>query len=157
MNAIEKKSFQLRSASVFYNLPPPPPLSSTLFYAWRGSLWISNGYLKIWISGFQITVIGVRWCTPPQKWNAHFWIMFNLWWLAKWSEWWKSTEMQKKVPKSLKDEMLIFGLRSTSDDWMSDLSYESWLKCKKGPPSHRKMKCSFLDYMQLLMIGRVIE
>ena len=29
-------------------------------------------------------------------------------------------------------------------------------KNKKGPWSHRKIKCSFLDYIQLLMIGWVI-
>ena len=28
---------------------------------------------------------------------------------------------------------------------------------KKGPLSHQKMKCSFLDYIQLLMIGQVIQ
>ena len=28
---------------------------------------------------------------------------------------------------------------------------------KKGPLSHQKMKCSFLDYVQLMMIGRVIQ
>ena len=30
-------------------------------------------------------------------------------------------------------------------------------KNKKGPPSHRKIKCSILDYIQLLMIGQAIE
>ena len=30
-------------------------------------------------------------------------------------------------------------------------------KNKKGPLSHRKIKCSFLDYVQLLMIGRAIR
>ena len=30
--------------------------------------------------------------------------------------------------------MLIFGLHSTSDDWLSNLSDESQLKCEKGPP-----------------------
>ena len=30
-------------------------------------------------------------------------------------------------------------------------------KYEKGPLSHRKIKCSFLDYVQLLMIGRVIR
>ena len=59
-------------------------------------------------------------------------------------------------PKSLKKEMLIFELCSTSDDWPSDPSDESQLKCKKGPLSHQKIKCSFLDYVQLLMISRVI-
>ena len=30
--------------------------------------------------------------------------------------------------------MFIFGLHSFSDDWLSDLSNESQLKCKKRPP-----------------------
>ena len=30
-------------------------------------------------------------------------------------------------------------------------------KNEKGPLSHRKIKCSFLDYIQLLMIGRTIQ
>ena len=34
--------------------------------------------------------------------------------------------------------MLIFGLHSTSDDWPSDLSDESQLKCKKKPPKSSK-------------------
>ena len=42
--------------------------------------------------------------------------------------------MQKRPPKSLKNEMLIFGLRSTYDDCPSNLSYESQLKCRKRPP-----------------------
>ena len=53
---------------------------------------------------------------------------------------------KKKSPLShQKNEMLIFGLCSTSDDWLSDPSNESQLKYKKRPLSHRKMKCSFLD------------
>ena len=63
-------------------------------------------------------------------------------------------KLKKRPPKSLKNEMLIFRLPSTSDDRLSDLSNESRPKCeKKGPLSHQKMKCSFLDYVQLLMIG----
>ena len=65
--------------------------------------------------------------------------------------------MKKKPPKSSKNEMLVFGLLSTSDDWLSDLSDESRPKCEKGPLSHQKMKYSFLYYVQLLMIGRVIQ
>ena len=30
-------------------------------------------------------------------------------------------------------------------------------KNKKGPLSHQKIKCSFLDYVQLLMIGQAIQ
>ena len=62
--------------------------------------------------------------------------MFNFWWLAKQSEWWKSTKMQKSPPKSLKDEMLIFGLCSTSDDRPSYLSNESWQKCTIEVPQN---------------------
>ena len=46
--------------------------------------------------------------------------------------------------------MLIFGLRSTSDDqpgWLMD----SNPICHPSPAN--KMKCSFLDYVQLLMIS----
>ena len=50
---------------------------------------------------------------------------------------------KKRPPKSSKNEMLIFGLCSTSDDRPSDLSNESLPKCKKRPLSHQKMKCSF--------------
>ena len=64
---------------------------------------------------------------------------------------------KKWPPKSSKIKMLIFGLHSTSDDRPSDPSDESWPKCKKGPLSLQKMKCSFLDYIQLLMIGQVIQ
>ena len=31
------------------------------------------------------------------------------------------------------------------------------LKNKRGPLSHQKIKCSFLDYIQLLMIGQAIQ
>ena len=34
--------------------------------------------------------------------------------------------------------MLIFGLCSTSDDWPSDPSNKSRLKCKKRPPKSSK-------------------
>ena len=30
-------------------------------------------------------------------------------------------------------------------------------KNEKGPLSHRKIKCSFLDYVKLLMIGQAIQ
>ena len=52
--------------------------------------------------------------------------------------------------------MFVFGLHSTSDDCLSDLSHERWSKHKKSPLRHQKIKCSFLDYVQLLMIGWAI-
>ena len=36
--------------------------------------------------------------------------------------------------------MLVFGLCSTSDDWLSDLSDESQAKCKRRPPKSSKNK-----------------
>ena len=72
----------------------------------------------------------------PKKWNAHFWIMFNFWWSVEQSEQRTSTETQKKTkrpPKSSKNKMFIFGLCSTSDDRMNDLSKKHWPKCLKNP------------------------
>ena len=65
---------------------------------------------------------------------------------------------KKKTTKLSKNEMLIFELCSSPDDWPSNLSNESQLKCKKKKllPNHHKMKCSFLDYVQLQMISQAI-
>ena len=71
----------------------------------------------------------------------------------------QNAKKQKRPPKSSKNKMFIFGLCSTSDDWPSDLSKKPQLKHKKnekGPLSHQKIKCSFLDYVQLLMISQAI-
>ena len=56
----------------------------------------------------------------PRKWNAHFWNTFNFWWLAG-----LVNGLEPCVPPlcSQKNEMLIFGLHSTSDDqpgWSMD-------------------------------------
>ena len=50
-----------------------------------------------------------------------------------------------------KNKMLIFGLCSTSDDW---LGWSMDLNPIHHPCPANKIKCSFLDYVQLLMIGR---
>ena len=55
------------------------------------------------------------------------------------------------LSQAKKNEMLIFGLSLTSDDqpgWLMNLNPI----CHPSPT--KKMKCSFLDYVQLLMIGR---
>ena len=87
--------------------------------------------------------------TPLQqkKWNAHFWITFNFWWLAG------LVNGLKPHPPPLfgqNNEMLIFGLCATSDDqlgWSMDSNPEYHLSPAK------KLKCSFLDYIQLLIIS----
>ena len=73
---------------------------------------------------------------------------------------WPKHKKTKRPPKLSKNKMFIFGLRSTSDDWLSDPSKKLSTKIqknKKGLLSHWKMKCSFLDYVQLLMISWVIQ
>ena len=72
----------------------------------------------------------------------------------------QNTKKWKRPPKSSKNKMFVFGLHSTSEVWPNDLSKKCWPKCKKnekGPLIHQKIKCSFLDYVQLLMIGQAIQ
>ena len=87
----------------------------------------------------------------PKKLNAHFWIMFNFWWSAGLLYGLKPIF---HLSPAKKNEMLIFWSCSTSDDqlgWSMDLNPI----CQPSPP--KKMKCSFLDYVQLLMIGLVVN
>ena len=87
----------------------------------------------------------------PKKWNAHFWIMFNFWWLAG-----LVNGLEPHLPplSSKKSEMLIFGLHSTSDDQLG-WSMESNPICHPSPA--KKIKCSFLDYIQLLLLARLVN
>ena len=45
---------------------------------------------------------------------------------------------EKRPPKSLKNEMFVFGLHSISDLQLSDLSDERQPKCQKRPPKSSK-------------------
>ena len=67
----------------------------------------------------------------------------------------QNTKKWKKPPKSSKNKIFVCQLHSTSDDWLSNLTKTQ--KNEKGPLSHRKIKCSFLDYIQLLIIGWAIR
>ena len=80
----------------------------------------------------------------PKKWNAHFWIAFNFWWLAGLVN---GLKCHPPPLSSYKHEMLVFGLHSTSDDWPRWLMHSNPI-CHLSPA--KKMKCSFLDYIQLL-------
>ena len=86
----------------------------------------------------------------PAKKNEmlHFWIMFNFWWSA-----WLIDELKPHLPplSYQKNEMLIFRIHSTSDD-QPGWSMDSNPICHPSPT--KKMKCSFLDYVQLLMISQ---
>ena len=84
----------------------------------------------------------------PKKWNAHFWIKFNFWWSAGLGD---GLEPHLPPLSSQKNEMFIFGLHSTSDDWPG---WSMNLNPICHPSLAKKVKCSFLDCIQLLMIGR---
>ena len=67
-----------------------------------------------------------------------------------WPGWSLDSNTIHLLPQAKKNEMLIFGLCLTSDDqpgWLMNLNPI----CHPSPA--KKMKCSFLDYVQLLMLG----
>ena len=114
---------------------------------WNAHFWITFNF---WWSARLVN--GLKPHLPPlssqKKWNAHFWITFNFWWLARLVD---GLEPHPPPLSSQKYDMLILGLRSTSDDrpgWSMHLNPIC------HPSLAKKVKCSFLDYVQLLMIGR---
>ena len=114
---------------------------------WNVCFWITFNFW--WSAGL---VNGLEQHLPPlssqKKWNAHFWITFNFWWSAGLVN---GLECHPSPLSSHKHEMLVFGLHSTSDD------QPGW-SMHSNPICHlsaaKKMKCPFLDYIQLLMIGQ---
>ena len=64
--------------------------------------------------------------------------------------WPKHKKKQKRPPKLSKNKMFIFGLCSTSGDWLGWLMDSNPI-CHPSPV--KKIKCLFLDYIQLLMIS----
>ena len=71
----------------------------------------------------------------------------------------RNAKKWKRPPKLSKNKMFIFGLCSTSDDRLSNPSKKMLPKTQKNekaPLRHQKIKCSFWDYIQLLMIGQAI-
>ena len=115
------------------------PKNKMLIFGLRSLLMID------WVSWWTWTPSA----TPlqPKKWNADFLITFNFWWSAR------LVDGLKPHPPPLstqKNEMLIFGLHSTSDDWPG-WSMDSNSLCHLSPA--KNMKCYFLTYVQLLMIG----
>ena len=87
----------------------------------------------------------------PIKWNATFWITFNFWWSAGLVD-----ELEPHLPllSSQKYEMLIFGLRSTSDDQLGSM-LDSNPICHPSPA--KNMKCSFLDYIHFGWSARLVN
>ena len=86
--------------------------------------------------------------SPGIKWNAHFCITFNFWWSARLVN---GLKPHLQPLSNQKNDMLVFRLCWTSDDWPG-WSMDLNPICYPSPA--KKMKCLFLDYVQLLMISR---
>ena len=159
--------------------PHLPPLSS------QKNEMLIFGLHSLWMIGQAGQWTQTPSTTPlqPIKWNASFWIMFTTddqpgWSMdsnpichpsppkkVKWSfldyiqllmigraGWWTQTRSTTSLQS--KNEILIFGLRSTSDD-QPGWSMDSNPICHPSPA--KKMKCSFLDYVQLPIIGLQVD
>ena len=96
----------LRSMSEFYNIPP---LSSTWWYAWKGTLWISisDGYLKIWILIFIL-----QW-----HWSFSVAFMFSPIYLR----------LEGDVPLPLNSQSSIEHLRNLQTDFLPRFKVPCWL------------------------------
>ena len=119
--------------------------------------------------------------SPAKKWNACFWITFNFWWLAGLVDGLEPhlpPLSNLKMKCSFLDyvQLLMIGRAGqwTLTPSTTPLQPKKWnahfwimfnfwwsaglvngLKPNLPPLSSQKMKCSFLDYVQLLMIGWV--
>ena len=87
----------------------------------------------------------------PKKWNATFWVTFNFWWSAG-----LVNGLKPHTPplSSQRNEMLIFVLCLTSNDrlgWSMDSNPIH------HPSSAKTVKCSFLYYIQHLMLARLVN
>ena len=115
----------------------------------------------------------------PKNWNACFWITFNFWWSAGLVDGLKPplpplSSQKIKCPFLDYIQILMIGqagqwTRTSSDTPLQPkklnasfwITFNFWwsamlvngLKPRPPPLSSQKMKCSFLDYVQLLMIG----
>ena len=139
----EQKSFQERSSSTFYQSTPPPFYYHYLIPCLNRKL--VNFNFK-WIFGLEPH-------PPPfssqKKMKCSFLNYVQLLMIGQAGRWTRTPSTTLLQPE--KDEMLIFGLRSTSGDRPGLLMD---LNPVHHPSPAKKIKCSFLDYVQLLMIGR---
>ena len=133
------------SAGLLDGLKPfPPPISS-----------LQNEMLIFWLCSTSddrlcgsIDSNPIHHCSPAKKMKCSFLDCVHFWWSAGLVD-----ELEPHLPllSCQKNEMLIFWLRSTSDDqpgWLMD----SKPICHTSPAN--KMKCSYFDYVQLLMISQ---
>ena len=133
------------SARLLNGLKPHlPPLSSQKM---KSSF---LDYIQLLMIGRASWRTQTPFATPlhPKKWNAHFWITFNFWWLAR------LVNGLKPHPPPLSSQKKLnahFWITFPSDDlpgWLMNLN----LICHPFPT--KKKKCSIFEYVQLLMISQ---
>ena len=116
---------------------------------WNARFWITFKF------GSARLVDGLEPHLPPltsqKKWNVHFWITFNFWWSAGLVD---GLEPHPPPLSNQKNEMLIFGLHSTSDDWPY-WCMDSNPICHPSPA--RKMKCLFLFYIHFWWLAGLVN
>ena len=144
---------------------------------WNACFWIMFNFC--WSAGL---VNGLEPYPPPLSSQKNGMLIFGLCSLLMigWAGWW--TRTPSTTPLQPKNELLIFGLHSTCDVGQAGLwtwapsatplqpkkwnahfwiTFNFWwsarlvdgLKPHAAPLPSQKMKCSFLDYIQLLMIS----
>ena len=136
MEKIRKKFFLTNVKFEFANVPPPPKESEKIFLSEdRFELVdIPPSKSEIFLSEVKFELADV----PPTLWNQKFFFFYlksDLNWLM-----YPSTPQPQDWKKSSKNEMFVFGLRSTSDDQTSNLSDESQPKCEKRPRKSSKIE-----------------
>ena len=122
------------------DVPPPPEIEIGLNINAIGT--------KIILRGHQVHFTNL----PPPPFHYHYLTLclnrklvnFNFKWIF-------GLEPHPPPCSSQKNKMLIFGLRSTSGDWLG-WSMDSNPICHPSPA--KKIKWLFLDYVQLLMMGQ---
>ena len=81
--------------------------------------------------GWSMDSNPIRYPSPVKKIKCSFLDYVQLLMIGQAGRW---TRTPSATPLQSKNKMLIFGLRSTSDDQPSNLSDEIRLKCEKRPP-----------------------
>ena len=156
------------------HLSPAKEMKCFIFWIMFNFLWLA-GLVK-WLEPHPPP-------SPANKMKSSFFIMFNFWCWPDWSMdsnpihhpspakkmkclfldyihfWWSAwliDELEPHLPPipSQKNEMLLFRLCSTSDD-QPGWSMDSNPICH--PSLVKEMKCSFLYYIQLLMLARLVN
>ena len=138
----EKVGFQVKVTFCFWPMYPPPPRNCN----WtKHECYRNNNHLK---RGHQVHFINL----PPPPFQYHYLTICLIRKLVNFNfKWIFGLEPHPPPFSSQKNKMLVFVLCSTSGDWL-DWSMDLDPICHPTPA--KKMKCSFLDYVQLLMISQ---